>query len=244
MEKKFPEVIAHRGFKTIAPENTIVAFSKAIELDVDGIELDVHLSKDKRIVVIHDETLQRTTNGSGYVKDFNYNDFKKLDAGSWFSAEYKREKIPMLEEVFELLKDSKKILNIELKNSIVEYEDIERMVIDMIVKYTFQEHTIISSFNHYSLRKVKAIKPEIRTAILCNNITFELLEYMKKYKANDIHINVLALNKELLNCCKANGIKLRCFTVNAKSDMKKLVQIGVDGIITDYPDVLLGLKKS
>ena len=243
MENRFPAVIAHRGFKAKAPENTMVAFRKALALEIDAIELDVHLSKDKRVVVIHDETLQRTTNGNGLVKDFTYNELKKLDAGSWFSAEFKGEKIPVLEEVFDLLKDSKKILNIELKNSIIEYEDIERMVIDMISKYGFQERIIISSFNHYSLRKVKAIKPEIRTAILCNNITFEPLEYLKKYKANDIHINALALNKGLLNCCKINGIKLRCFTVNSESDMKKLLQIGVDGIITDYPDILLGLKK-
>lgn len=118
--------VAHRGLSGLYPENTMIAFRKAIEADCDGIEMDVHLTRDGVPVVIHDEEVDRTTNGSGYVKDFTYEQLCNLDAGIKFSDEFKGEKIPTLKEFFDFMKDNDKLINIELKNSIIHYEGLEK----------------------------------------------------------------------------------------------------------------------
>ena len=120
--------VAHRGLSGLYPENTMIAFRKAIEADCDGIEMDVHLTRDGVPVVIHDEEVDRTTNGSGYVKDFTYEQLCNLDAGIKFSDEFKGEKIPTLKEFFDFMKDNDKLINIELKNSIIHYEGLEEKV--------------------------------------------------------------------------------------------------------------------
>ncbi len=122
---KYTKILAHRGASAYAPENTMAAFKKAIEMNADGIELDVHLSKDGYIVIIHDERVDRTTDGKGEVKDFSLDELKKLDAGSWFSDEYKGEKIPTLEELLSLIKNTEIYLNIEIKAGYRVYPDIE-----------------------------------------------------------------------------------------------------------------------
>src|SRR3712207_1905347 len=139
---------AHRGFSGKYPENTLLAFEKAIELGVDGIELDVHLSKDNEMVIIHDENVSRTTNGEGYIKDLTYEEISKLDASYIYTGQYGFNKIPTLREYFELVKDKDVITNIELKTNIFEYPGIEQKVWELIQEYHLESKVIISSFNH------------------------------------------------------------------------------------------------
>ncbi len=241
---EFPEVIAHRGFKGKAPENTIAAFMMAAELPIDGIELDVQMSRDARLVVIHDEKLGRTTNGRGLVREHTFRELRELDAGSWFSGKYAGERIPSLEEVFELLKDYKFTIHVELKTSLFEYEGIEKLVAELIDKFRMNNRVIVSSFNHYSLKRMKQAKPEVRTAVINTGNLFEPGEYLKSIGAEDIHTSMYTINGDLIGYTRVNSIKLRCFTANQEWEMVRLVNMGVDGIFTDNPDVLLNLKRS
>ena len=135
-----------QGLSGLYPENTMIAFRKAIEADCDGIEMDVHLTRDGVPVVIHDEEVDRTTNGSGYVKDFTYEQLCNLDAGIKFSDEFKGEKIPTLKEFFDFMNDNDKLINIELKNSIIHYEGLEEKVYKEIENYGFEDRVIIDVY--------------------------------------------------------------------------------------------------
>jgi glycerophosphoryl diester phosphodiesterase len=137
--------IAHRGCSSAAPENTMAAFQKAIELGVEGIELDVHQSKDGELVVIHDATLSRTTSGRGYVNDLNWSELQQLDAGSWFEVEYASERLPKLEDVLNLLKGRSTVF-IEIKQGRKPYPGIEERVMACIEKLNMQQHVFIHSF--------------------------------------------------------------------------------------------------
>ena len=158
MNKTF--IFAHRGSKGTHPENTLEAFKEAVRLGVDGIELDVHLTKDGELAIIHDETVDRTTNGTGYVRDMTMAELKKLDAGSWFSEEFYQSVIPTLAEVLSLLKDTDIKLNVEIKSDIIPYEGIEEKVLQTLESYSYKNNAIISSFNHYSVKKVHELDPK------------------------------------------------------------------------------------
>ena len=156
---------AHRGFSGKYPENTLLAFSKAIEEGVDGIENDVHLTKDGVLVVMHDELVDRTTNGKGYIKDKTYEELAQLDA-SYIFKEHGPQKVPTLREYLELVKDTDIITNIELKTGVFEYTGIEQKVYDMLREFDMVDRIIISSFNHYSVLRMKAIDPAIKCGML------------------------------------------------------------------------------
>src|SRR6056297_1649122 len=147
-------ILGHRGASGMAPENTESAFKKALQSGADGVELDVHLTKDKELVVIHDERVDRTTDGTGYVKDLTLKEIKKLDAGSYFSPQFAGERILTLEEALELAR-SFKLINIEIKNMIIKYKDIERELLGTIKKMNLESKVICSSFNHYSVALIK-----------------------------------------------------------------------------------------
>ena len=157
------KIIAHRGASGCSPENTIPAFRKAIEIGSNGIELDVHLTKDDKIVVVHDFNIDRTSNGKGYVKDYTLNELKKFDFGSWYGEKFASVSIPTLEEVLELVKyyNWNGLINIEIKNGPIFYPNIERKLIGIIRAYGLEENVIFSSFNHYSLKILKEIDPNI-----------------------------------------------------------------------------------
>src|SRR5574344_1661115 len=141
----------HRGYSGKYPENTRLSFSKAIEAGADDIELDVQLSKDNKIVICHDETVNRTTNGSGRIKDKTLSELQSLDASYTYTGQMGINRIPTLEEYFELVKDLPVITNIEMKTGKYEYLPMEKMVYDMICRYNLQQKVIISSFNHYTI---------------------------------------------------------------------------------------------
>lgn len=239
----FPKVIGHRGAPCIAPENTLASFKKAIEMGVDGIETDVQMTKDGHIVICHDETLDRTTNGKGYLYENCLHELKGLSAGAWFSRDYEQEKIPTLEEFLNLVKDRDILINIEIKSGIILYPYLEKRLIHMLHAYGMENRVILSSFNHYSLLECKKIDRSIKTGILYMAGLVEPWEYAKKVGAEAIHPLFYSVYPEIVSKAKDNNVKINTFTVNEIKHMKSLISMDVDGIITDYPERLLDLRK-
>ena len=233
---KQPVIYAHRGASTQSPENTMAAFRKAIELGSGGLELDVHMTKDGEIVVIHDEVIDRTSNGTGKVKDLTFSELLRYDFGYWFSQEFSEEKIPTLEQVMTLLSDWDGVLNIEIKANDT---GIESSVIALIDKYRMRKRVIISAFNHYILVNVKRIDDAIETGALIMETLYRPWEYAKRIGAGTIHPFYRAINQEIIGECLANGIDVNVFTVDRSEDIKMLAGAKVSGIITNVPDVAL-----
>lgn len=154
----YTKIIAHRGSRGNRPENTLEAFQEALKVSSDGIELDVHLSKDGQVVVIHDETVDRTTSGKGYVKDMTLKQLKELDAGSWFDPKYSNARIPTLQEVLDLLAENhfSGVLNVELKTDVFQYSAIEEKVLALAEPYLAQFSVIYSSFHYETLKKSRS----------------------------------------------------------------------------------------
>lgn len=231
-------IFAHRGFSSVAPENTMAAFRRAAEAGADGLELDVHLTKDGEIVVIHDETVKRTTDGKGKVRDLTLEEIRRLDAGSWFGKEFAGEKIPVLQEVLELAAEQNLWLNIELKNNKFPYPALEEKVLEATGRFGWREKTVFSSFNHYSLRKLKEQQPEADTAILYMADLVEPWDYARRTGVSSIHPYRRTVTKEMVGYCQGAGLTVRPFTVNQAREMRRLAGWGVDAIITDKVDLL------
>lgn len=236
-------VYAHRGASGYAPENTMAAFRKAVELGSDGIECDVQMTKDGWLVVCHDETVDRTTNGKGFIKDMKLADIRKLDAGSWFGREFRNERIPFFSELLELVKKKRLLLNIEIKSGIILYPGIEEKVMEKVIAFGLQDKVIISSFNHYSVNTVKQIAPGVKTGILYMEGLFEPWNYMKAVGCECAHPFYMALKPEIAMELKKRGFIINVFTVDDPNHAKNLGEMGVDGIITNYPDRILKVLK-
>ncbi len=229
---------AHRGASAYFPENTMLSFEKALEMGCTGIETDVQLTKDGVLVLIHDEMVNRTTNGQGLVKDYNYSELNKLDAGSWMGEEFAGIKIPTVEQLIYLTLGKDIMLNFEIKSGIVMYEDIEQKLIDLIYKHKIKHKVIISSFNHYSIAKCNKISKEINTGVLYMEGLYKPYNYAKTVGANAIHPHFYAVNEEVVKEAKKHKIKVNVFTVDDEAYMRSLLSLKVDGIVTNYPDKL------
>ena len=239
--------IAHRGASGYAPENTIPAFKLAIDMETDYIELDIQLTKDRVPVVIHDETLNRTTNGTGYVKNFTLEQLSKLDAGSWFNEQYPmfaRDqytglRIPTLEEVFERFGKEVDYM-IEIKDPALN-PNIETILNEQIEKYNLSDHISIHSFSESSLRRLHSINPEIPLyQIVWYNIPVykvpeSFINRVKTY-AVGISPNFQRINSSYVAQVKNSGLKVFPYTVNYQVNMDKAVVWGVDGVHTNFPD--------
>jgi glycerophosphoryl diester phosphodiesterase len=241
--KARPLVIAHRGASSEAPENTLAAFSRGLEIGADGFEFDVHMSKDGELVVIHDETVARTTSGSGWVRDMTLSELKALDAGSWFDLRFKGEKIPTLRQVLELIADRSKLINIELKSGIVIYPLIERKVIEVLGEFNVLDKAIISSFNHYSLRIVKEVESKVKTGILYMEGLVEPWIYARRVPADCLHPAFYLIMPEIVRSAHDAGMFVNVWTVDKADDMKKMVVSGVDAVITNCPGEMISLLK-
>jgi len=238
---------AHRGASGYFPENTMLSFRKAIELGATGIETDVQMTSDGVLVLIHDEKVNRTTNGMGLVKDFTYDELNKLDAGSWYNKKYDSEKIPTAKQLIILAKSNNILLNLEIKNGEVTYPGIEEKLIEMLYQYKYEDKVILSSFNHYSMVHCKDISKEIKTGLLYMAGLYQPEIYCKHTGADALHPYFNSLNKEIIDNAKKEGLLVNPFTVNDEACMKSLITAGVDGLITNYPDklkkVLLDYEK-
>lgn len=229
---------AHRGASGYFPENTMLAFTKAEEMGCDGIETDVQMTRDGVLVLIHDERIDRTTNGSGLVKDYSYAELCRLDAGSWFGARFAGAKIPTAGELLLLARDTGISIDFEIKNGIIQYEGIEEKLIELIYCYGWQEHVILSSFNHYSMVHCKEIAPDLKTGLLYMEGLYQPSRYARTTRADALHPYFHAVNEEIVREAHLEGLLVNTFTVNDPLTMRRLVMMGVDGIVTNYPDRL------
>jgi glycerophosphoryl diester phosphodiesterase len=235
-------IIGHRGAMGYAPENTIASFEKGLALGADLIELDVHLSADGYLVVIHDSTVDRTTDGNGYVKDMMLAQLKKLDAGSWYRPEFAREKIPTLPEVLEWAKGRVGLV-IEIKNGPISYPGIEEKVIEALKAYGMEEGVIVISFDHRCVRRVKQIRPRIATGILYVGRLIDPVAAARAAMAIAIHPKADYLTKEVVEVAHRAGLAVSTWTVNNLSRLEELIEMGVDSIGTNYPDLLYLPRK-
>jgi glycerophosphoryl diester phosphodiesterase len=237
-------IFAHRGSAGTHPENTMEAFYEAERVGADGIELDVQLTKDGEIVVIHDETVDRTTNGKGFVKDYTLKEIQKLQANFKFKSKlFKKNRVPSLREVFQWLKGNGMLCNIELKNSIMDYQGLEEKVIGLIREFGFEDRIIISSFNHYSIVACYRLEPAVEIAPLYSSGLYMPWIYARSIRAKAIHPNLKAAPDEIIVEAMKNGIAVRPYTVNKIDQMERLLRIGCSGIVTDFPDRALKLRK-
>lgn len=232
---------AHRGASGYCPENTMAAFVKGLELGANGIETDVQMTADGRLVLIHDETLDRTTNGAGRVMDLSWDEIRTKDAGSWFGSEFHGSSVPVIEELFELAKDRDVILNVELKNNLNPYHGMEEALVRSIREFGLESQVIVSSFNHYSLAHFKKLAPDMRTAILYSAILHEPWTYAASIGADALHPPYRAVTAEWVKEAGKRGTVYHPYTVNDIATMQTLIDMGVAGIITDYPDRLAAL---
>ncbi|MEK4082834.1 glycerophosphodiester phosphodiesterase [Psychrobacillus sp. FSL K6-1415] len=230
------KIYAHRGSSGTHPENTIAAFKAAAKLPVHGVEFDVHMTKDHELVVIHDETINRTSNGSGFIKDLTLAELKKFDFGSWYSPKFKQETIPTLREVLYVFKDTHHHLNIELKSDVFPYEGMEQAVLQMLNDYRLEARVVISSFNHEMVRNFKQLAPSIETAVLFMEVMIEPYIYAEKVGADALHAFFPTVLRPMGVEAIASGKNVRVFTVNEEKYTDLLKQVGVDAIFTDYPE--------
>lgn len=234
-------VMAHRGYSSKAPENTMPAFELALEAGSGGIELDVHLTKDGKVVVIHDPTLERTTDGEGAVANFTLAELKELDAGSWYSSEFKGVQLPTLREVLDLVKDHNVLLNVETKAAFG-FERLNEEVASLIDEYSLWEKTIISSFNHYALVHMKTLRTQARTGILYNCGLYNPWEYAKSIGASALHPHHKTILPELVQAAQANGMMVNVWTVDEAVDIERMALAKIDSIITNVPSKVLSLQ--
>lgn len=228
---------AHRGFSGKYPENTMLAFEKAIAEGVDGIELDVQLTKDGEVVIIHDEKIDRTTDREGYVVDYTYEELSKFDASYIYRGKMGFNKIPTLREYFELVKDLDIITNIELKTGINEYLGIEEKVWDLIQEFKLQDNIIISSFNHFSVMRMKKIAPNMKYGFLSEDWIIDAGKYTHSHGIQCYHPRFNNLIPEVIEELKSYGLEINTWTVNLESDMRYLISHKIDVIIGNYPDL-------
>lgn len=221
-------VIGHRGACGYEPENTLLSFSKALELGVDMIELDVYTLKDGHTVVIHDDKVDRTTDGKGYVLDKSFDEIRSLDAG-------KGERTPTLEEVLDLT-DRKAKVNIELKG-VGTAEPVSSMIGRYIEEKDWKEDDfLVSSFNHHELRNFKKLRPEIRIGALTVGIPLDYAKFGAELGAYSVNPCIEFVDRNFVDDAHEKGMKVFVWTVNDPDDMERMRDLGVDGIFTNFPD--------
>ncbi len=226
--------VAHRGSSGEAPENTMASFQRAIAQGADIIETDAQLSKDKEIVLIHDETVERTTDGRGKVSQLTLKEIKSLDAGSWFEKEFSGEKIPTLSEALEVIRGRTK-LNIELKGKNLL---LVPKVTNLLREKGFIKEAILSSFNYSFIEEAKRLEPRITTGLLFATSAQEKtsLNYWKW--ADLILPRYNLVSEDLVKKAHGKGRKVIAWTVDEPEEIKRLIGLGVDGIASNYPTLL------
>ncbi|MCG7344581.1 glycerophosphodiester phosphodiesterase [Sporosarcina sp. ACRSL] len=238
------DVFAHRGASGNYPENTIAAFNEAARLPVFGVEFDVHMTADGELVVIHDESIDRTSNGTGYVKDLSLAELRKYDFGSWFSSDFQGEMIPTLADVLDVFEFTNHKLNIELKSDIFPYVGMVEKVLALITERQIASRVIISSFDHAAIESVKLYHPEIETAALFMEVIVHPLDYIRRIPADALHIFFPAAIRPSIAEVINSGMPVRTFTVNDVTHANILKQAGVQAIFTDYPEKMLTFLDS
>lgn len=231
------KIIAHRGYSGLYPENTMLSFQKAVEAGCDEIELDVQLTKDNVLVIIHDESIKRTTDGEGLVRKYTFEELQKFNAAELQKKEFDFLPIPSFEEYLAWVKTTNVTTNIELKNSKFYYTNLEQKVIDMLKSYEMLDRVMFSSFNHLSLAKCKQLAPKVPCGILTEREIGNAGYYVKSNGMECYHPDISKLTTTVVNNCKKHGILINVWTVNDMGHLKKIHDWGISGAITNFPDV-------
>jgi len=233
-----PKIFAHRGASKHAPENTIAAFELAIQHEADGIELDAKLTIDGQIVVIHDQTVDRTTGTSGSVAEMSLAQLKELEAGSFFDDNYRGEKIPTLEEVFEAV-GKKTYINVELTNYASKWDDLPDKAVSLVRKFSLENNVLFSSFNPIALRRTAKLLPQTARGLLTLPggsgwlLRGWLGRLLVPYQA--LHPEYRDVTSRMVADAHHHHKRVNVWTVNEANQMKELIKLKVDGIITDDP---------
>lgn len=239
-------IIAHRGASGLAPENTLAAIKKAIELKADIIEVDVHQTKDSVVVIIHDRAIDRTTNGEGKIENMYYNQIRQYDAGEWFNSSFRGEKIPTLDEVLSLVNGQTKLM-IEIKGNDKIYPNIEYHTYKLLKQHNALNWCIIHSFNNQVLHNFHELDSNLVLnkllvmdfpyipILIDNSINFgKITGYKNEIKA--ININSHFISNRLLKHLHESGFEVNVWTVNDSSKIEEFFRMGIDGVITNYPN--------
>lgn len=243
LSKTATQIFAHRGSKGTHPENTLAAFQEALRLGCDGLELDVHLSKDGVPIVIHDETVDRTSNGKGWVQEQTVAELKQLDAGTWFHARFQGEQIPTLREVLVLLKEQrfKGCLNIELKTDQIQYEEIEAAVLETVRQEEGSFHVVYSSFHYDTLVRLKNLDTTADIALLFSGPDQNYYQIGEGIPVQGWHPRITVFRHIARHDPK--GIDVRYWTVNGIAELTLCYAKKVDAVITDFPKRAMKLRK-
>ena len=229
---------AHRGFCSRYPENTMLAFEKALAEGVDGIENDVQLTKDGEIVILHDESIDRTTDGKGWVKDLTLAQVKELNANEKFGDAFPVQRIPTLREYLELVKNEPVLTNIEMKTGVFQYLEMEQLLVDLLREYKVEDRILITSFNHFTIMRMKERAPEIRYGFLAYDWRLDAGEYTQKNGIPCYHPDYHNLTPEVVEDLRSHGIEINPYTVDDPKDIRDMIAKGVHSVITNCPDVV------
>ncbi|MDX8046500.1 glycerophosphodiester phosphodiesterase [Gracilibacillus sp. S3-1-1] len=243
------KIFGHRGSKGKYPENTLRSFQAALEEGADGLELDVHLTKDGEVIVIHDEALDRTTDGHGQIKDLTLEEIKQYSAGKRFphfnkyDTTWDKERVPTLAEVLQLLSGTDIALNIELKTYIYTYPGIEEKLFSVVNEYGENRKIVYSSFHLPSLIRMKGIDPDADIALLLFSPISNPQDYIQTFDFESLHVAKDLLLQDTHKLFQDLYTKTRVWTVNDEEEILQLLKMGVNTIITDYPEKAVKLKK-
>jgi glycerophosphoryl diester phosphodiesterase len=241
-------ILGHRGASAVAPENTLVAFRRALELGADGFEFDVTLTRDRVPIIIHDDTLDRTTTGKGNVKDFTLEELERLDAGGWKGAEYRGEKMPTLAEVIDLVAPlrPRPILNIELKASSLMSDGVEMATLDVLFEKKYFDNIIISSFNPMTLMRMRLIAPRIPRGLLYASdqpVHLRRAWLRPLIKPAAMHPYYRMIDERMMSWAKRKNLQVNTWTVDEPEVADKLRGWGVNAIITNDVEKLLEAQR-
>jgi glycerophosphoryl diester phosphodiesterase len=240
-----PTVFAHRGSSAYAPENTLAAFQLALNQGAPALELDAMLCADGHIVVIHDDTVNRTTNGSGQVHQMPLAAIQELDAGSYLNPAFKSEKIPTLTEVFETV-GRRIFINIEIKNYASPLDSLPSRIASLVQKFNLGEYVLFSSFNPLALLKIRRLLPQAPCGLLIFHGTaggWARGWLGRRFPCQALHPDLRDVTPSFVASTHQSGRRMHVYTVNQPDEMKRIFELGVDGIFTDDPPLALGLLK-
>ncbi|MDP8921806.1 MAG: glycerophosphodiester phosphodiesterase [Chloroflexota bacterium] len=234
-------VFGHRGAMGYAPENTFASFTLALEQGVDAIELDVHLTADDAVVVIHDHRLERTTNGRGLVRAHTLAEIRALDAGRRFDLRFAGERVPTLAEVLDWARD-RCALDIEIKGGPAPYPGIEARVVDLIHRHRMEDRTLVISFDHPTARRVKELAPEIATGVLYSGRSIDPTTLARAAGADALMPNWANVLTEDIERAHAAGLSVHPWATSEPDEIRSLLAMDVDSICSNHPDRVVAAR--
>ena len=238
------KIIAHRGWSGKYPENTMLSFREAAMIESDGIELDVHLSKDGEVMIIHDEALIRTAGVEGVVSDYTRSELERISAGKTKNDEFGFTPIPSLEEYLDFISKTNLFTNIELKTAPTYYPGIEEKVMRLVKRYNYVDRVVFSSFNWLSIMKLKMLEPTVKAGVLIASPRIENIGYeLSDIGFDTYHPEYKLIDKSVVAQCHRNGIAVNVWTIDKEEEMRNCNNLEVDGLITNNPDLAISLFR-